>query len=57
MPRRAKTRKGMIIRTVALERDLHRQLTVAGLDRHITVNELLRRILRDWLARSRRTRS
>jgi len=52
--RRAKTRAGMIVRTIALEPELHRRLSIASLDRRITVNELLRRILRDWLAQERR---
>jgi hypothetical protein len=46
---RAKSRKDMITRTIALDRDMHRQLAIAGLDHRVTVNELLRRIVRQWL--------
>ena len=49
-PRRAPTRKGMIVRTIALDTEMHRRLTLAGLDERCTVNELLRRIVRAWFA-------
>ena len=49
-PRRAITRTGMIVRTIALDPEMHRRLTLAGLDERCTVNELLRRIVRAWFA-------
>ena len=51
MPRRAKSRKGMVLRSIALDPDMRKQLTLAGLDTGLTVNELLRRIIREWLIR------
>ena len=49
-PRRAPTRKGMIITTMAFDPEMHRQLTLTRLDEQCTVNELLRRIVRAWFA-------
>jgi hypothetical protein len=51
---RAKSRKGMITRTIALDPAMRRQLAIAGLDAGVTVNELLRQIIREWLARHKR---
>jgi len=54
--RRAKSRKGMILRSIALDPAMRKQLTLAGLDTGLTVNELLRRIIREWLIRHRATK-
>ena len=54
MPKkRAESRKGMVVTTVALERNLHRRLVLTGLDTNTTLNKLIRQALREWLGRKR----
>ena len=54
MPKkRAESRKGMVVTTVALNRGLHRRLVLTGLDTNTTLNELIRQALREWLGRKR----
>ena len=54
--KRAKTRQGMVVTTVALEPDLHRRLALAGLDENATMAELIRQAIREWLDRRDRKR-
>ena len=49
--KRAQTRKGMVVMTVALEQNVHRRLAIAGLDENATMAELIRQAVREWLDR------
>jgi predicted transcriptional regulator len=49
--RRAESRKGMVVTTVALEEDLHRRLAIAALDDKAAITELAREAVREWLDR------
>ncbi len=55
MPKkRAETRKGMVITTVALDQDLHRRLVLAALEENAASAELIRQALWEWLDRRER---
>ncbi len=54
--KRAETRQGMVVTTVALEPDHHRRLALAGLDENATMAELIRQAIREWLDRRDRKR-
>jgi hypothetical protein len=47
--RRAESREGMVITTVALPPDLHRRLAVAALDQNAAIAELIRESVRLYL--------
>ncbi|HVA81663.1 MAG TPA: ribbon-helix-helix protein, CopG family [Candidatus Binataceae bacterium] len=47
--RRAASREGMIVLTVALPRDLHRELAIAALDDNTSANEIMRAAIREFL--------
>lgn len=51
LKRRAASREGMVIMSVALPRDLHRELAIAALDEHAASNELIRLAIREFLKR------
>lgn len=51
MKRRAETREGMVVTSVALPRDLHRKLTIAALDGQMALTELLRQAAIEYLER------
>jgi len=51
--KRAHSREGMVVTTVALDRNLHRRLARVGLDTNTAINELIRQALREWLRRKR----
>jgi hypothetical protein len=52
MPKkRAKSREGMIITTMALEPALHRRLAIAAVEDNAAINELLRQAAKEWLER------
>lgn len=49
--RRAETRKGMVVTTVALPEELHRRLVVAALEERAASAELIRQGVREYLDR------
>ena len=53
---RAESRKDMLVTTVALERDLHRKLSIAALEENAAMTELVRRAVEEWLERRARKR-
>ncbi len=56
MKKRAQSREGMTVTTVALEPGHHRRLALAGLDENATMAELIRQAIREWLDRRDRKR-
>lgn len=55
--RRAETRADMVITTVALDRELHRQLAIAAVEENAATTEIMREALRAWLRdRAKRTK-
>lgn len=49
--RRAESREGMILTTVALPPDLHRRLALAALEENAAAAELIREAVREYLSR------
>ena len=49
--KRAGSRKGMVVTTVALDEALHRRLAHAALDENTVLTELVRQAVREWLDR------
>lgn len=49
--RRADSRQGMVVTTVALPPDLHRALAIAALEEGAASAELIREAVREWLKR------
>lgn len=47
----------MVVLSVALPSALHRRLAIAGLDRNIAMNEMIRRAVAEYLDRSAETPS
>jgi len=41
----------MVVTTVALDRDLHQRLALAGIHTNTAINELIRQAIRQWLRR------
>lgn len=57
MPKkRADSREGMVVTTVALDRELHRRLAIAAVEDNAAITELIRQAIREWLDRRERTR-
>lgn len=54
--RRAESREDMIVTTVALPRDLHRQLVIAALDDGAASAEVIRQAVREYLERRAKQR-
>jgi len=54
--RRADSREGMVVTTVALERELHRRLAIAAVEDNAAMTELIRQAIREWLDRRERQR-
>ena len=55
--KRAATREGMIVTTVALDVDVHRRLAIAAIEDGTVMTELMRQAITEWLrARGRRDR-
>jgi predicted transcriptional regulator len=48
--RRAESREGMIVTTVALDPELHRALAIAALEEIAATAEIMREAVREWLA-------
>jgi hypothetical protein len=56
--KRAETREGMRVTTMALPEDLHRKLAIAALEDNTVMTELVRQAVTEWLERRKRaTRS
>ena len=53
---RADSREGMVVTTVALERELHRRLAIAAVEDNAAITELVREAIREWLDRRERQR-
>ncbi len=52
--KRAESREGMVVTTVALREDVHRRLSIAAVEDRTVMTELVRQAVDDWLARRRR---
>ncbi len=57
MKKRAESREGMVITTVALENDLHRKLAIAAIEESAAITEIVRQAVSEWLNRRERRRS
>lgn len=51
MKKRAETREGMVVTTVALEDELHRRLAIAAVEDRAAITEIVRQAVREWLSR------
>jgi predicted transcriptional regulator len=49
--RRAESRKGMVVTTVALDPELHHRLAIAAVEERAAITELVRQAVAEWLAR------
>jgi hypothetical protein len=49
--KRASSRVGMIVTTIALPPALHRQLALAALEDNAALTELIRQAVQEWLER------
>ncbi len=49
--KQAESRQGMIVTTIALRVDVHRRLSIAAIEEHTVMTELVRQALDEWLAR------
>ncbi len=57
MPKkRADSREGMVVTTVALEQELHRRVAIAAVEDNAAITELIRQAIREWLDRRERRR-
>ena len=55
MPKkRADSREGMVVTTVALDRELHRRLAIVAVEDNAAMTELIRQAIREWLDRGER---
>ena len=52
--KRAESRKGMLVTTVALEEVLHRRLAMAAVEENAAMTELVRQAVAEWLDRRER---
>jgi hypothetical protein len=52
--KRAVSREGMIVTTIALDPELHRRLALASVEEHAAIAELLRDAAKEWLDRPNR---
>ncbi len=57
MKKRAESREGMVITTVALEKDLHRKLAFAAIEDNFAITEIVRQAVAEWLKRREHRRS
>jgi len=53
---RADSRKGMVVTTVALDKELHAALERVSFEEKVALTELVRRAVRAWLATRRKVR-
>jgi len=49
--KRAQSREGMVITSVALDQELHRRLAIAAVEDNAAITELIREAVREWLDR------
>ena len=49
--KQAETREGMIVTTIALRETVHRRLSIAAIEDHTVMTELVRQAVNEWLAR------
>ena len=54
--RRAESREGMILTTVALPADLHKRLAIAAIEEHAASAELIREAIEAWLKARKRAK-
>jgi hypothetical protein len=55
--KRAESREGMRVTTIALTEEMHRKLAVLAIDRRTVLTELVREALAQWLSRQGRNPS
>ncbi len=49
--KRAESREGMVITSVALDQKLHRRLAIAAVEDNAAITEVVRQAVREWLDR------
>ena len=49
--KRAESRKGMIVTTMALTETLHRRLAIAAVEERAAITEIVRQAVKEWLDR------
>ena len=54
--KRAESREGMVVTSVALDQELHRRLAMAAVEENAALTELVREAIREWLERRDRER-
>ena len=54
--KRAESRKGMVVTTVAFDPELHRRLAIAAVEDNAALTELVRVAVRAWLDRRDKSR-
>ena len=54
MTKKAETREGMIVTTVALPEDLHKELRIIGVEEGRAFTDIVRTVLSEWVARRER---
>lgn len=54
--KRAESREGMVVTSVALEQDLHRRLAIAAVQDNAAITELVRQAVKEWLDKRDRQR-
>jgi hypothetical protein len=52
--KRAETREGMVVTTVALSEEVHQRLAIAALEGRTVMTELVRQAVGEWLERRER---
>lgn len=52
--KRADTREGMVVTTVALSEEVHQRLAIAALEGRTVMTELVRQAVAEWLERRER---
>ncbi len=57
MKKRASSREGMVVTSVALEKDLHRRLAIAAIEESAAITEIVRQAVSEWLKRLEHRRS
>lgn len=54
--RRAESREGMVVTSIALDPELHRRLAIAAVEDNAALTELVRQAVKEWLDRRDRER-
>ena len=54
--RRAESREGMIVTTIALPPELHKRLAIAAIEDGAAGAELIREAIKEWLDRRKRSK-